>query len=319
MDHINQALYNLDKHLINTKETLKLEYCNAIHKTATYYNKVFSNFDNLAKEYIPNLPSNNGAHSEAFNPKMVIEYKDGKACNICRPDDWNASIGYLPNQKFIYNIALYQCWDKGIAKTIENLDIENFRKNIYYYTFWQKIAKYIPGSSIGFTINTNSDKILEIHKMHHRFKYLDNNVHKSTLHIDNYLNMYISKNSVSSNSTGIYFCFNKVPFPDFAFASNNKLSNIYVTQANNILNHMNREILFSKDTESEVLDKANSFIPDNYNEVYAYFDGIRAMANNKMADNSEQKLEQLEYENDKLRKQLAKKEDLLKKYMSSMS
>lgn len=83
-------------------------------------------------------------------------------------------------------------------------------------------------------------------------------------------------------------------------------------------NNHNKNILFSNDNESEVLEKASLFIPNNYEDVYKYFDGIRAMIHSKTFNADQNRLQELKSENTQLKAELQKTTNLLEKYKASM-
>lgn len=295
MDKINKALQNLHTTLAESKQKLRDDYCNGIRATSTHFQEIYNNFDTLASTYIPGYQTNNGVidtiTNEIFNPNIVIECVDGKPSIIVRPDEWNSEIGYLPNRREMYTITAYilkydnNCIDENkiieLSKNVEILNIHNY---------------------------DDVDTIIK--HAHLRSEPLKQYVDVINISVDNYLNMY----ATLGNKKGIYVCLNKVPFPEFAFTTNVKYNNMYIIYYKTVYDTN----IYSKNSDATTLCNASSCIPENWQEVYNYFDGIRAMIHAKVFNIDTKHMVNLEEENGKLRADLEQKQKLLDKYKSSL-
>ena len=294
MDKINKALQNLHTTLAESKQKLRDDYCNGIRATSTHFQEIYNNFDTLASTYIPRYQTNNGVidtiTNEIFNPNIVIECVDGKPSIIVRPDEWNSEIGYLPNRREMYTITAYilkydnNCIDENkiieLSKNVEILNIHNY------------------------------DDVDTIIKHAHSCRTNNPGVDVINISVDNYLNMY----AILGNKMGIYVCLNKVPFPEFAFTTNVKYNNMYIIYYKTVYDTN----IYSKNSDATTLCNASSCIPENWQEVYNYFDGIRAMIHAKVFNIDTKHMVNLEEENGKLRADLEQKQKLLDKYKSSL-
>jgi hypothetical protein len=279
MDIINTSIFNLDKQLQKNIKSLQYEYQKAILDTSKYYFNLYSDFDNSLKscftelQNIPEiLPEN-----YKYNPIMIIEFDNNrKPSKILREGDWNKDMGYLQNRKIIYDIDLIQVSKDELiesTKFIDNTDITSL-DNLFSNRLWNIIypeqinlihgmAK-ITANRFWNSLNSNNQII--------------NQFRKFKLRVDNYLNIESSICINGYSTENIYFCFNKISFPDLAFTSNKKLNKLIITEFNNVINVQNKNIIFSKDKENDILDKSKYFIPNNYGEVYTYFDNFRKLA-----------------------------------------
>lgn len=297
MDIINTSLNNLKLELNNSIKKLKDEYEKTILDTSNYYKNIFTEFDKYLLEYFPQINDfpNVLPQNIRYNPSIIIEYdNDRKPKQILRKGDrdWNEDIGYLPNRKIMYSINLIYFDHKDIAIEVENLDISNI------YRF----------------ISTNW--LIYIRK---GINY--QNIIKLELHIDNYLNIQPYVSNQNKTNSNVYFCFNKIPFPEVAFTTK-RLKNLIVSNINNIINNYN---INSKDNELDILNKAKYYIPDNYEEIYNYYDGYRKLSGmyNTLINENKDKLKVLGDENElyknknnELEKELEYTKDMLNKYKS---
>lgn len=140
---------------------------------------------------------------------------------------------------------------------------------------------------------------------------------KMKFKVDNYLN--IECNLICSN---IYLCFNKIPFPEIAFTTKKLLNDII---CNNCMNNsiIYQHKILSKDWDNNVLEKCKYFIPDNYEEVYNYFEGFRKLANwhHGIVNVDKQRIKHLESECkldkkkiEKLENEIKNKNEMIEKY-----
>jgi hypothetical protein len=331
MEIINNSLSNLDKQLQKNIKDLQNEYQKAILDTSKYYFNSYTDFDISLIEYFPDIKNTPRILPEnhRYNPKMVIEYdKDRNPVKILREGDWDTDIGYLQNRKVMYEIELIQCWDKEVVETIENIDICNFKEFMSDKDFWNKLINKTLYKSISrynfFNIRFKDTECTDI-QIKVDLKYKVEGIWKFKLEVDNYLNL---KSNICINgftTQNIYFCFNKIPFPDFAFLTNNRLQRLVISGENNILNYRHKDTILSKDKEEEILNKSKFIVPENYEEVYKYFDNFRKLANwyieglkeekNKII-NLEKQITQDKEKIKKLENELKQKDVLLEKYKS---
>lgn len=333
MEIINKSLQVLDTNLASAIQKLKNEAQQAIVNTADYYFNSYKNYDITLVNYFPKLSNMPEIKPEniRFNPKMVIEYDilNQEPKKILREGDWNKDIGYLPNRKVMYEIELIQCRHINEAKIFENLDIYNLKNFMNDGNFWTKDLFHIPQDINIYNINELPKKCRKVRIGTNTFNVNDINfkepIWKFILEVDNYLNI-TSKLCMDGYITeNIYFCFNKTPFPDFSFLSNNKFKNFIMSGEHNILNEIHKDIIFSNDKNQYILTKSRYFVPENYKEVYNYFNGIRKLGNlyNELDKEDKNKIiyleEQLNLDKEKIKnleKQLKDKSDLLEKYKS---
>lgn len=197
-----------------------------------------------------------------FNPKIVIEFDNNrKASKILRDGYWNNDFGFIQNRKIMYEIDLFlvenYIRDKDYILVYKNSDITTLDNNLELV----RREKYGNRSSD----LTNFRHVLSTLK----------NTSKIKFKVDNYLNI-----ECNSRCGNIYFCFNKIPFPEIAFTTNKLLNDIICSHDNSIIKFSKRENnVLSKDNDNYVLEKSKYFIPYNYEEVYNYFEGFRKLAN----------------------------------------
>lgn len=307
MDEINKALQRLDTTLRESSLKLKHKYSDAIHATSNHFHTVYKDFDSLASKYIEPA-SNASADSQLFNPRIVVEFQDGKANKIVRfeDNDWKHDMGYLPNRKEMYSIALHQFPDKELAKNIAKINVSNFGSIV---TDYNTIAHY----------NFNTENDAHLPWIQFKDKIASKIYAEQILIIDNYLNIHLPSyfNEKKEYLGGIYLCLNKVAFPQFAFSTGIKYETMYVYHGD-LFNPGHDATVFSKDKEKDVFWMANKCIPDNHKEVYKYFDGIRAMIHSKVFNSDMERTKELEEENVKLKAELENQKELIEKYKASM-
>lgn len=326
MDIINNSITNLEKKLEENIKLIKDEYHNSILETSTYFKNVYQDFDNSLLECFPVLNDNiykNIDHSP-FNPKLIIDYSldNRQPEKILREGDWDTNIGFLLHRKEMYEIDLIQCNNiqSIFNNEIENKDITNIISFLNTYINIQSDGRgqiSIKAHESVFQIKIEN-YIRTINRGY--IKFNNNIVGKIKLIIDNYLNIYCKINGLNGNNVNIYFCFNKILFPDIAFTTDKKLRRLVIDPVHNILVQGK---LFSKDAEQEILEKAKNFIPENYNEVYNYFEGFRKLGNwhminikdNKQKINDlEQKNKDLEIKINDLEIKIKDKQEMINKY-----
>jgi hypothetical protein len=266
----SNSLQSIEKNLNIDIQNKKHEINKLILDMSLHYTNRYQDFNKSINNIFPSLNELTIKNKDIFNPSLVIEYnfKIKKPINILKKDDWNNDDGYVNNRKVMYEIELIQCWDKEVVETMENIDICNFKSFLKNSKFWRE--KLIKGFYRIDIRNNNFYSTLE---------YLGE-VCKFKLEVDNYLNLnykfYDNNECIKAN---IYFCFNKIIFPEFAFLSNNKLKRLVISKKNNIINnnYINKLLENNSEYKNNILDKSKSFIPENYSEVYNYFNGIRKM------------------------------------------
>lgn len=329
MEIINNSIINTNTHLQETIKKLQNEYEKGILDTCKHYQNIFTEFDKSLLEYFPVLNDMPSVLPEdiRFNPKIVIEFDNNrKASKILRDGYWNNDYGFIQNRKIMYEINLFQIYDdiiKEIAKEIK----------IYDITILQKLILYLRQHC---KLNNNSNLLF--------IERIEEKAWKCKLKVDNYLNIesdiYINEHSTEN----IYFCFNKIPFPEIAFTTNKLLNDIIYSYDNSIINfkkinnsydillsrrnisimHCKRENdILSKDNDNNVLEKCKYFIPDNYEEVYNYFEGFRKLANwhHGIVNVDKQRIKHLESECkldkkkiEKLENEIKNKNEMIEKY-----
>lgn len=332
MDIINNSITNLEKKLEENIKLIKDEYHNSILETSTYFKNVYQDFDNSLLDCFPVLNDNiyKKIDTSPFNPKLIIDYSldNRQPEKILREGDWDTNTGFLLHRKEMYEIDLIQCNSEQLKlnNNIENTDITNIIRFLNTYINIQSDGRgqisiraheflfQIKIEHLNLSVRTNNRGYI---------KFKDDTVGKIRLIIDNYLNIYCKINSLNGNNVNIYFCFNKILFPDIAFTTDKKLRRLVIDPTHNIL--VQAANLFSKDAEQEILEKAKNFIPENYNEVYNYFEGFRKLGNwhminikdNKQKINDlEQKKKDLEIKINDLEIKIKDKQEMINKYKS---
>ena len=299
MDEINKALQHLDTTLSESTQKLKQQYCDGIHATTSHFQNIYNDFDQLAAKYIQSLsqPSTLPTAPNPFNTKIVIEVQDGKPTKVTRPDDWNTDIGYLPNRREMYTISAYQFWDKELGKIVKDINVNTLNSHVGMCG-----CSGPRETHVSISYNSSGGSKRQCIAKH------DQLIRMTPITVDNYLN-------ISYND--IYICFNKLVFPEFAFTTGIKYNDMYISSNYNIYGDQYSKV-YSKDTENSTLYMAHYCIPDNWLDVYNYFDGIRAMIHSKVFNIDTQRLCDLEEENAKLKAELEQKQTLIDKYKSSM-
>lgn len=102
MNNIEKGLQEIDTHNIKTIQSLNNIVSNTIYRTADSSNKTSKKLDIQFKKNFPELEKLGTISTEPFNPKIVCEFRNGKAYNVL--DDMqlgDKSKGLLPNRNVL--------------------------------------------------------------------------------------------------------------------------------------------------------------------------------------------------------------------------
>lgn len=253
MEIIEKGIRDIETKYEETQQKQKTYLIDTINNTAKLIQNNCSKFDNLIRKYFTDCPE----HPETFNifnPKRVIIIENDKAVKTI--ENWNTKEGILPNRYVKYNIRCVQTSNKDVGKAFDNITIDKLCSifNKKYGIDNNKLYDRNGGSVILLLSNR--------HELANYYIY--------DLEVDNYLNIY-------EQTTGVYIMFNKIPFPEFAFHSNHKFNNIYVNFNECLFNNKNINKIHSKDNEKQMLELINHLIPENYEQIYQYFNNTRKL------------------------------------------
>jgi len=328
MEEINKSIVNLEQQLEQSIKTLKKEYQLGIHNSQKHIKVINDIFDNGLKEF--GIISPGEERSKLFNPEIVIDYNEKREpIKVIRKDDWDETLGFLPNRKVMYEIRLIGCEDY-------QLDIKLFNINT---KLLNKISRINFDPSLREICQNNSSCI-------------DcNNLINIKLYVDNYLNIMIDKydetylkncrrfeqqKNKQDRQSMIYLCINKLPVPEYCFNYKLKLNNIYIEKKKGSMLFSEGPIMnlihnYNKNEKHSIIG-FKYFIPDNYDEVYQYFVKVRDMIHNQIIpfkkdrEIKDKELETLKTDNEskdkeiaELKLQLQQKNNLLEKYKDLVS
>ena len=273
MEFIEEGLRGIETNFENTKSKQYKILLDSINKTSKKVYNNCSKFDRTIKKTFPQCPEP-PEKIEVFNPNRVICFDENLKANKTM-DEWDTTIGILPNRYVKYTINNYRYnndYDLEFKKKINERDItfyDNINTNEFDYTCFNcKTNTNVHNCAThgkhrkGFVINT------DIFINNQTKSIIQHTTNNTKLVIDNYLNIYVPDEK-------IYLLFNKTPFPEFAFHSNHKLSHIYFDMNLNV----DSKVYMSKDEENIklTLTMCDNLIPDNYKEVYDYFNNTRKL------------------------------------------
>ena len=280
---VEKKIYDIER---SSDEVIK-RYRNAIQtyqEAIQHQNKSYSNLiyrigrrgldysqiiDNNLKRILPGkyftTSDTHEVYSNVFNPKYVIEFKDFKPHRLIK--SWDQEKGILPNVMTMYNLD-YNI-DSGSDARVPLQ--EKYSSN-----------PYLMYSYVGKNYNDRSG--------FDRFTLRFN--------VDNYMNMY-------NPSSGIYFMFNKIPFPQMAFSLKEKKLD-FVTQPNNFIDLPSSKFENLYSAERDIFFFEN-FVPTNIKEVMNYFLDFRNtnQLDQELKKGFEDEIEQFYTETYKLEKDIS--------------
>lgn len=303
MEHIENALFNLDK---TTAEFNKKQLGNVakiIYESAEGSIESSNNFDGNFSKYFPEIEQL-GETTPEFNPEFVIELKDGTP--LKEFTGWDTDYGILSNRRVMgtYYIDIghenkenkYYC--EKHKKDIDSIKCKGCGKTFTYYdgssTCCNGGFNQTFDYSCGCCFKKNDlrksfDNIMYTPKIKSASQKRGEDrpwmsVEQTIeFEVDNYLNLY-------NKTTGLYLMFNKTAFPLFPFYDRD-----FVFKSKRLENmdfKFDKEYYSSKDKRNELLDKINELVPTDYHRIYNYFNRFRMFPQYKTAVLTKELVEQ---------------------------
>ena len=199
MEALERGLQNIDQH---TKDAIKKHndiLTKTLFDTAQKSNQSSEKLDLNSKKVFPEATNFGEIDSEAFNPKKVVEFRDGKSFQVI--EDWNKIKGILPNRKVMGTYYL----DKVLFE-VEGISGNNFRHNrrdngaeihnLYHINEKTMTIKNVANAAIHTDHYPIPDLSLNKRGENRKFTTIENTY---TFQVDNYLNLY-------HKETSLYFC-----------------------------------------------------------------------------------------------------------------
>lgn len=295
MEHIENALFNLDKTTAEFNERQLGNVAKIIYESSEGSIESSNNFDGNFSKYFPEIEQL-GETTPEFNPEFVIELKDrtplkeftgwdkdyGILSNRRVMGTYYIDIGYEINENEYYcrfhkkYIDSIKCSNSNCRTTFKKYDDDNYCNcsgNIYYtYSCGCKHDKNNFKKLFTNIIYTPSIKSASQERGEDRpFMVSEQTIE---FEVDNYLNLY-------HKTTGLYLMFNKTAFPLFPFYDRN-----YIFKSKRLENmdfKFNKEYYLSKDKRGELLEKINELVPTDYHRIYDYFNRFRMFPQYKAA------------------------------------
>lgn len=246
-------------------------FTDTIYKLARSSLNNSSSLDSQFSRYFPEIQNLGKTSSEPFNPKYVCEMRDGKGHQMI--EEWNKDLGILPDRKVMGSfqlvnlvIAMYNSYSttvfigdkmkisglgtpdkKALMIPTEYRTSHNIHQHMYDAEY-NNLKSYIISQKL---YHSDFNDLLTVYK---------------TFEYDNYLNLY-------DTSTGLYLMFNKTSFPLMAFFMR---PNIFYKKLDpNSASFMITNNYTSRDARPNFLSQINQVIPDDYNEVFKFYDRFR--------------------------------------------
>lgn len=227
--------------------------------------------------------------SPAFNPKFVIEIKDGKGNKVI--DTWDNIIGILPDRKVMgkYYIDVgkeYECFQHSpygmycmVHKKVANSSnsyqmhsnpahsVSSMGMDCGCGNFSASIDRHLYGVSL-------TKATTQIDRGEHR--PLFDTKQSYEFEIDNYLNLY-------HPNTGLYLLFNKTAFPAFPFLARPNIfqSKRIIGDENTMQFKFDVNKYKSHDSRQGILAAVPELIPDDYYKVIDFYDRFRQLTSYK--------------------------------------
>lgn len=276
MEALERGLQNIDQH---TKDAIKKHndiLTKTLFDTAQKSNQSSEKLDINSKKVFPEATNFGEIDTEAFNPKKVVEFRDGKSFQVI--EDWNKIKGILPNRKVMGTYFL----DKVLFE-VEGVSGNNFGSNGIQNCFDMR-KKGLDKKSTNESLNVYISSVqnfcypipdLSLNKRGENRKFTT--IEKTyTFQVDNYLNLY-------HKETGLYLMLHKTTFPSLTFylaQQYTKLDKdyykIYLSKRlENIKFKFNNNYYDSVDQRKEFLETINELVPDTYEQVYDLFNRFR--------------------------------------------
>lgn len=276
MDTVEQGLRNIDKHHLKAIEKHKELYAKTVFDSATHSNISSKNLDLEFNKHFPEIDSIGIEEETPFNPTTVIQlgevYKE--------IETWNKDDGLLPNRKVMGEYYIDTCeyrndTNKYYCKT-HNKGFPNFNNGYHLNGNTNNVqlsAMILPcgcnlwTSNNTIIINAHLSETPDIKRGIDKPLFMPDKSY--TLEVDNYLNLY-------HKETGLYLMFNKTAFPMIPFYFKDKV--IYSSKR---IEQFKNEKLFTKeyqksrDSREEFLEDIKQIIPDNYNDIFTFFNRFR--------------------------------------------
>lgn len=228
MDTIEKTLVDIETQMEDAIHKQKLTVANTVHNVARdsviagySLDMEFMNVFPELKDLCPDVKVIEPTNGNAFNPKFVIEVREGKGVGVV--STWDTENGLLPNRKvmgkyyidvgkplvaFIHNAsAMYCVMHKHLIPNnagwnSSNTNPSNISMGCGCGTFYNNMNMHIYGVT-NTKITTTS-----INRGEHSELFETTATH--TFEVDNYLNLYHPQ-------SGLYLLFNKTSFPAFPF------------------------------------------------------------------------------------------------------
>ena len=278
MNTIESGVKQLDELKQTAIEKHHALFSKAIFDSASVSNACAKSFDSEIAKQFPELdlmvPENNGS---AFNPKTVVEFRDGKAYQVI--ESWDTTDGILPDRivQGQYHIDVGQDNTKFYCENHKqgfndfkcagcgNKNQSNFSCNDVpsYFTLGCGCHFMQPHVKIN-TSGPSKDMIRGIDKS------LFSATISYSFDVDNYLNLL-------HKETGLYLMFNKTVFPKFPFYTMKSSKEVFTSKRMPELTPqiMTQVYHKSKDSRPQFLESINQLIPEDVDKVYDFFNRFR--------------------------------------------
>ena len=295
MNTIESGVKQLDELKQTAIEKHHALFSKAIFDSASVSNACAKSFDSEIAKQFPELdlmvPENNGS---AFNPKTVVEFRDGKAYQVI--ESWDTTDGILPDRiiQGQYHI------DVGHDCAISKFYCENHKQRFKDFKCGQcgnDMNRNQPGAcsnTLGvnrsdFSCNHQPSNFTlgcgcGFHKPYVKIntcgpsKDMERGIDKSlfsatisySFDVDNYLNLL-------HKETGLYLMFNKTVFPKFPFYTMKSSKEVFTSKRVFSLTPqiMTQVYHKSKDSRPQFLESINKLIPEDVDKVYDFFNRFR--------------------------------------------
>lgn len=306
MDTIEKTLVDIEAQMEDAIHKQKLTVANTVHNVArdsvvaSYsLDMEFMNVFPELKDLCPDVKAAEPTNGNAFNPKFVIEVREGKGVGVI--STWDTGNGLLPNRKVMgkYYIdvgkpqlvpsacspqVMYCMLHKTVAKSTNHTRLEQgcapsqVGMDCGCVNFYTNVHQHMYGA-------VNIQNPASITRGEHRELFETTTTH--TFEVDNYLNLYHPQ-------SGLYLLFNKTSFPAFPFLARQGSSatdygpQIFQSKRHHhdhadVANKPPMKFVFdnakytSMDSRAGVLAAITELIPDDYYKVIDFYDRFRKM------------------------------------------
>ena len=287
METIEQTLNDIETQMADAISKQHLTIARAITSVAGNSLIASKTLDNEFKTVFPELAKLEPDYlnkANPFNPEFVIEIKNGRGSGIT--PTWDRTDGILPTRKVMGNYYLDVGQDnvpfvhvpgsmycmickRQASPVTANYILANNNApstvtiNCSCATFHNNISSHLYGVGIG------KHKSAQIERGEHRGLFDTVTTYK--FEVDNYLNLYHPESD-------LYILFNRTAFPAFPFLARPNIfqSKRHDTQATGQMNFkLDKTWYSSMDARPKILQAVTELIPDDYANVYNFYNKFR--------------------------------------------